>query len=117
VSFPICAGPLRCSAFDLISALSLIFSLRAERLDSDDFARALKRFLRLDLGHETMGCLVAMAERAAGGQLGFTPLDPPEGQGSGGVLEAAPFAPRGYFRRASTFLGVFAGCVPSAIVQ
>jgi hypothetical protein len=77
------------------------------RIDGDDFARALKRFLRLDLGHATLQAVLALAE-AKHATLRFTPLEPPPGF-EGHVLEGAPFAPRGYFRRASTFSGAFAG--------
>jgi len=37
-------------------------------------------------------------------KVAFTPLEPPSP-----TLEAGPFRPRGYFRRASTFMGKFSG--------
>lgn len=73
-------------------------------LDSNDFARALNRFLKLDLGHATLQAIITVAEKSTNGEVVFTPLDPPSP-----TLEAGPFQPRGYFRRASTFMGKFSG--------
>jgi hypothetical protein len=38
-------------------------------LDANAFARALNRFLRLDLGHATLQAVIALAEKGAGGEV------------------------------------------------
>lgn len=38
-------------------------------LDADAFARALNRFLRLDLSHPTLLAVIQLAEKSAGGEV------------------------------------------------